>query len=168
MNEQIPSTTPRSSTSMWVSGTLLLMLVALVAGAHQIVQWTVNRVYVYEGYSLLLRYKGPPLPFLPGGRDPAQAGQFAKTDTADHPLEIGVLKEMKGPGRHFLWYGVLELAIGLYALAFIAIANSVDHAYTPIARARSKPPKKMRQASGIPFMAARCSVQTSERRIWKP
>jgi spermidine synthase len=36
--------------------------------------------------------------------------------------------------RHFLWYGVLELAIGLYALGFIAIANWVDNGYTPIAR----------------------------------
>ena len=36
--------------------------------------------------------------------------------------------------RHFLWYGVLELVIGLYALGFIAIASWVDHGYTPIAR----------------------------------
>jgi len=36
--------------------------------------------------------------------------------------------------RHFLWYGVLEVVIGLYALGFIDIASWVDQAYTPIAR----------------------------------
>lgn len=108
MNDEISSASPRRAGSMWLSGSLLLVLIALAVGGYEIIQWTVNRVYVYEGYSLLLRYKGPPLPFLPGGRKPAQAGQFAKTDEAGRPLEIGVLKEMKGPGRHFLWYGWWE------------------------------------------------------------
>lgn len=71
-------------------------------------QWTFNRVYVPEGYSLVLRYKGPPLPFLPGGRPSAAPGQFAKVDENGRPQEVGILKDMLGPGRHFLWIGWWE------------------------------------------------------------
>ena len=71
-------------------------------------QWTFNRVYVPEGNSLVLRYKGPPLPFLPGNRPVASPGQFAKVDENGHPLEIGILKDMRGPGRHFFWIGWWE------------------------------------------------------------
>ncbi len=79
----------------------------LVAG-YELFEWTFNRVYVPEGYSLVMRYKGPPLPFLPGGRDPAAPGQFAKVDENGRPLEIGILKNMLGPGRHFRWIGWWE------------------------------------------------------------
>ncbi|MCA9051024.1 MAG: band 7 protein [Planctomycetaceae bacterium] len=68
-------------------------------------QWTFNRVYVPEGHSMVLRYKGPPLPLLPGSRPVAGQGQFAKVDENGNPLEIGILKDMLGPGRHFLWIG---------------------------------------------------------------
>ena len=71
------------------------------------VEWTWNRIYVPEGYSLRLRYQGPPLPVLPGGRPPAEGGQFAKVSESGKPLELGVLAEMVGPGRHFycpLWW----------------------------------------------------------------
>jgi regulator of protease activity HflC (stomatin/prohibitin superfamily) len=71
-------------------------------------QWTFNRVYVPEGYSLVLRYKGPPLPFLPGGRPSAAPGQFAKVDENGRSQEVGILKDMLGPGRHFLWIGWWE------------------------------------------------------------
>lgn len=71
-------------------------------------QWTFNRVYVPEGYSLVLRYKGPPLPFLPGGRPSAAPGQFAKVDENGRPQEVGILKDMLGPGRQFLWIGWWE------------------------------------------------------------
>jgi len=78
-----------------------LVLLALAAGAvWQVVEWTVNRVFVPPGQSLLLRYKGPLL--LGRGRAP-QPGQLARRD----PLEVGVLQEMPGPGRHFycpLWW----------------------------------------------------------------
>jgi regulator of protease activity HflC (stomatin/prohibitin superfamily) len=38
----------------------------------------------------------------------AEAGQFAKVDEKGRPLEIGILKEMRGPGRHFVWIGWWE------------------------------------------------------------
>lgn len=60
--------------------------------------WTVNRVYVPEGYSLLLRYKGP---LLFGERKMAKPGYFAQDG------EIGILEKMVGPGRHFycpIWW----------------------------------------------------------------
>jgi len=84
------------------------VLVILLLVGYQFVEWTLNRVYVPEGYSLVLRYKGPPLPFLPGGRPIAAPGQFAKVDARGRPLEIGILKEMRGPGRHFFWIGWWE------------------------------------------------------------
>lgn len=83
--------------------TILLLLFGFEA-----FQWTFNRVYVPEGYSLVLRYKGPPLPFLPGGRPSAAPGQFAKVDENGRPQEVGILKDMLGPGRHFLWIGWWE------------------------------------------------------------
>ena len=61
-------------------------------------QWTVNRVYVSEGSSLMLRYKGP---LLVGKREKAQPGFFAE------PGQIGVLEQLRGPGRHFycpIWW----------------------------------------------------------------
>ncbi|MCA9062843.1 MAG: band 7 protein [Planctomycetaceae bacterium] len=88
-------------------GFMVFTVICAVA-AFQFYEWTVNRVYVEPGYSLQLRYKGPPLPFLPGGADPAKPGQFARVDEHGNPLEIGVLKEMRGPGRHFLWAGWWE------------------------------------------------------------
>jgi len=59
---------------------------------------TVNCVYVYEGQSLMLRYKGP---VLFGSGKPAASGQFAQAG------EVGVLEQLRGPGRHFycpLWW----------------------------------------------------------------
>jgi regulator of protease activity HflC (stomatin/prohibitin superfamily) len=61
--------------------------------------WTVNRVYVREGSSLMLRYKGPLI--FQYGRQSAKAGFFAEEG------EVGILKDLKGPGRHFycpIWY----------------------------------------------------------------
>ncbi len=73
-----------------------------------IIQWTYNRIYVPVGSSLLLRYKGPPLPLPFLGQRPAAArGTFAKVDEQGRPLEVGILEELKGPGRHFycpLWW----------------------------------------------------------------
>jgi hypothetical protein len=59
---------------------------------YQGFNWTVNRVYVPEGKSLLLRYKGPL--FLTWHNKYAE-GKFAQDG------EIGVLENMPGPGRHF-------------------------------------------------------------------
>ena len=88
-------------------GLVVPVVVALVLGV-EIFQWTFNRVYVPQGHSLVLRYKGPPLPFLPGNRPVAQPGQFAKVDENGQPQEIGILKQMRGPGRHFVWIGWWE------------------------------------------------------------
>jgi len=97
-----------SSTNQWSRyGLAVPILLVLIFGV-ELFQWTFNRVYVPQGHSLVLRYKGPPLPFLPGNRDVAQPGQFAKVDENGRPLEIGILKEMRGPGRHFVWIGWWE------------------------------------------------------------
>ena len=55
--------------------------------------WTAVRVYVPEGRSLMLRYKGP---LVFGARREAKPGHFAKEG------EIGVRERLRGPGRH--WY----------------------------------------------------------------
>ncbi len=88
--------------------TMLVAVVVLLVVGLEAFHWIFNRVYVPEGYSLVLRYKGPPLPLLPGGRPVAKPGQFAKVDENGLPLEIGILKNMRGPGRHFLWIGWWE------------------------------------------------------------
>jgi len=82
-----------------------------VAAAMTACEWTFNRYYVPDGHSLVLRYKGPPLPLLPGDRPVSAAGQFAKVDDSGRPLEKGILREMLGPGRHFLWYGWWETTL---------------------------------------------------------
>lgn len=86
---------------------MVVALVVCIAMGWGIFEWTVNRIYVEEGSSLLLRYKGKPLPFLPGISKAAQPGQFAKVDKNGNPLELGVLEQMRGPGRHFycpIWW----------------------------------------------------------------
>lgn len=95
----------RSRAEMAIPAFLLL-----IAG-FEAFQWTFNHVYVPEGYSLRMRYKGPPLPFLPGNRPAAQPGEFAKADEDGRPLEQGVLMEMLGPGRHFRWIGWWETTL---------------------------------------------------------
>lgn len=89
-----------------IGGFVMFVVLLCVLGWFA-VEWGYNRTYVAEGWSLQLQYKGPPLPFLPGRRDPAQKGQFAKVDEDRNPLELGILEELVGPGRHFycpLWW----------------------------------------------------------------
>ena len=72
----------------------LLALVLLYAGF----QWTVNRIYVEEGESLMLRYKGP---LIFGSRARAKTGHWAEEG------QIGILAKLRGPGRHFycpIWW----------------------------------------------------------------
>lgn len=58
-------------------------------------EWFVNRTYVPEGQSMMLRYKGPlPLMFWSSNKQ-AKPGYFAEEG------EIGILKTLRGPGRHF-------------------------------------------------------------------
>lgn len=63
-------------------------------------QWTVNHFYVPPGKSLLLRYKGP---LVFGSGVSPKPGRLASLET----MEVGVMEEMVGPGRHFycpLWW----------------------------------------------------------------
>lgn len=73
---------------------LVIALVAFVGGLH----WTINRVYVPEGFSLQLRYKGP---LVFGSRKSAKTGYWAEEG------QIGILQRLRGPGRHFyspIWW----------------------------------------------------------------
>ncbi|MDZ7616738.1 MAG: SPFH domain-containing protein [Patescibacteria group bacterium] len=73
-----------------IAGSVVVLLLLMV-GALGVFHWTVNRVYVEPGHSLMLRYKGP----LLGTAEYAQAGQFAQEG------QVGVLERLRGPGRHF-------------------------------------------------------------------
>ena len=76
--------------------TLALGLLILYAAFELLV----NRIYVDEGKSLLLRYKGP---LVVGRRQHAKLGYFANEAEG----EIGVLERLRGPGRHFycpIWW----------------------------------------------------------------
>lgn len=76
---------------------LIIAAAAVALGAAVLVflvMMTIPRVYVHEGQSLQLRYKGP---LIFGSRREAQPGHFAE------PGQIGVLEELRGPGRHFYW-----------------------------------------------------------------
>jgi len=76
----------------------LFVLAFVVAVAGLGFHWTVNRVYVPEGMSLLLRYKGP---FVMPDKGKAKTGNWAEEG------ETGVLEKLRGPGRHFycpLWW----------------------------------------------------------------
>ncbi|MFT7618358.1 MAG: regulator of protease activity HflC (stomatin/prohibitin superfamily) [Planctomycetota bacterium] len=71
-------------------------VLALVLMFH----WSINRIYVDRGQSLMLRYKGP---LLFGSREKARVGHFAEEG------QIGVLAQLRGPGRHFycpIWWEV--------------------------------------------------------------
>ncbi len=83
----------------------VLGLVALVylVGYLGIWQWTICRIEVPPGQSLLLQYKGP-WPF--GSVPQAPEGTLAQVDRYGRPLQVGVLERMPGPGRHF--YSPLE------------------------------------------------------------
>ncbi len=96
------SSTPSRAKRFVPAGALALLV---CAGAWQAIEWGFNRIYVPEGQSLLLRYKG--FPVLVRGKPPAQPGHFARVDDAGNPLEIGFLERLRGPGRHFycpLWW----------------------------------------------------------------
>lgn len=77
---------------------ILLALVALFG--WQIFNWSFNRIYVPVGQSLKLRYKGP---YLFGSGTYPPDGRLARMEK----MEVGVMEEMLGPGRHFfcpLWW----------------------------------------------------------------
>jgi regulator of protease activity HflC (stomatin/prohibitin superfamily) len=77
---------------------VILLLLCLPIG-YEALQWGVNRIYVPEGQSLLLRYKGALV--LTHGEKYAETGSFAKDG------EIGIREQLRGPGRHFycpIWW----------------------------------------------------------------
>src|SRR5690348_2167065 len=66
----------------------------------EIIEFTVNRIYVPVGKSYLLQYKGP---LVFGSRKTPAPGHLADLNKG----EIGVVDQMLGPGRHFycpLWW----------------------------------------------------------------
>jgi hypothetical protein len=78
---------------------LLALLFVVCVAAYGAFEWTICRVYVPEGKSLLLRYKGG-LIFRSGER-------HAELDTLAKEGEVGVLERLRGPGRHFycpIWW----------------------------------------------------------------
>ncbi len=64
----------------------------IAVAAYAFFLWFLCCVYVPDGHSLLLRYKGP---LLLGSVKEPESGRLARAG------EIGVLEEMRGPGRHF-------------------------------------------------------------------
>lgn len=80
-----------------IIGIVALSVVVAIIGVVW-VEWTINRVYVEDGQSLMLRYKGP---LIFGSRERARPGHWAEEG------QIGVLAKLRGPGRHFycpIWW----------------------------------------------------------------
>ncbi|MFV2067158.1 MAG: SPFH domain-containing protein [Pirellulales bacterium] len=104
-------------------GTALVTLVVLAIGATAF-HWTVNRIYVEPGESLLLIYKGP---LLFGSRETARAGHFAEVDAQGRPQQVGVLAELRGPGRHFycpIWWKVQRVRDVIVKPRYVGIVTS--------------------------------------------
>jgi SPFH domain / Band 7 family len=81
----------------------LVVVCVLLVGYFGIWQWMICRIEVPAGSSLLVRYKGP-WPF--GASTLAAEGTLVKTAAAGRPVQVGILEDMPGPGRHF--YSPLE------------------------------------------------------------
>ena len=81
----------------------LVVVGLFVVGYFGVWQWTICRIEVPPGYSLLVRYKGP-WPF--GASTQAPEGTLVKTAKDGAPVQVGILEDMPGPGRHF--YSPLE------------------------------------------------------------
>jgi hypothetical protein len=85
---------------------IVAALLVYVVGYVGFWQWTVCRVEVPPGQSLLLRYKGP----WPFGATATAAGSGADAGVVKTvrgvPERVGILEAMPGPGRHF--YSPLE------------------------------------------------------------
>lgn len=91
----------------WVLKTLAIAIAltaAYMIGYVGFWQWTVCRVEVPPGQSLLLRYKGP-FPFALRAI-PRTENALVTLDDRGRPVGVGILEAMPGPGRHF--YSPLE------------------------------------------------------------
>jgi len=101
---------------------LVVSLVVLIWGGWR---WTIDRVYVNEGESIMLRYKGP-LVFRVGVKN-ARPGQFAAVDEDGDPQEVGILEQMRGPGRHFycpIWWEVTKVPDTVVPNGSVALVTS--------------------------------------------
>ena len=99
------------------------LVVLLLAGAlgWEAFEWTVNRISVPVGSSLLLQYKGP---LLFGSRNKPQDGQLANLERG----EIGVVEQMPGPGRHFycpIWWECKIVKDQVVAPGEVAVVTSL-------------------------------------------
>jgi hypothetical protein len=98
-----------------VAGVLVALGLALAASTFHM---TVNCIYINDGESLQLSYKGP---LIFGSGKPAVPGQFAQKG------EVGVLEELKGPGRHFycpIWWDRKRVSDVVVKPGEIAIVSS--------------------------------------------
>ena len=86
-------------------GTLAAAAFLLCAAMWQAIDWGYNRVYVPEGKSLLLRYKGfPLLSSKPPGAGPDISPAWM---SGKRRWRSATFERMRGPGRHFycpLWW----------------------------------------------------------------
>ncbi len=83
----------------WVIRLVTLFVIALIAWIG--FDWTINRVYVPEGQSMQLQYKGPLFGSVFGKVEYAPTGEWAAEG------QVGILNELRGPGRHFycpIWW----------------------------------------------------------------
>lgn len=78
-----------------IAAIALLLVVFIVGGGYFAFQWGVCMKYVEPGESLMVRYRGPLFFEVWASRDQAPRGEYAEKG------QIGVWREMVGPGRHF-------------------------------------------------------------------
>ncbi|MBI3863658.1 MAG: band 7 protein [Planctomycetia bacterium] len=99
---------------------LIVLLLACAAG-WEAFEWTVNRISVPVGSSLLLQYKGP---LLFGSANKPKDGQLASLERG----EIGVIEQMPGPGRHFycpIWWDCQIVKDQVVAPGEVAVVTSL-------------------------------------------
>lgn len=87
----------------WLINGATALAALYVIGFLGLWQWSICRIEVPAGSSLLLRYKGP-FPF--GGVAQAPEGTLVQALERGRPPQVGILETMPGPGRHF--YSPLE------------------------------------------------------------
>ena len=99
----------------------VVALAVMAVFAWELFDWTVNRITVPVGSSLLLQYKGP---ILLGARNYPEPGKLASFEKG----EIGVIDQMPGPGRHFycpIWWVRKIVADEAVAPGEVAVVTSL-------------------------------------------
>lgn len=91
------------------AGLAVAVVLAFLIGYVGLWRWGICRREVPAGSNLLLRYKGP-FPFaIVRKAEQAPEGTLVSLDRSGRPAQIGILKDMPGPGRHF--YSPLEYEV---------------------------------------------------------